>query len=209
MISANISPKTVKNLRNGTIMIEIENKKHANFQLNMKIFHNLKIKTYPHKTLNSSKGVIRNKELSQCSREEILAELKNQGINDIKRIYHQKRKPNNTNTYILTFNSPTTPKDIKIGYINEKIVQYIPNPLRCFKCQKFAHHGSVCNGHTICGKCGEREPNHTTIDCNLNNRCANCSEDHPSYTRSCPIWKKEKNSNYKTQETFPIQKPEK
>ena len=57
-------------------MTETENKKCTNFLLNMKIFHNLKIKTYPHKTLNSSKEVIRNKELSQCSREEMLAKLK-------------------------------------------------------------------------------------------------------------------------------------
>ena len=42
----------------------------------MKILHNLKIKTYPHETLNSSKEVIRNWELSQYSSEEILAELK-------------------------------------------------------------------------------------------------------------------------------------
>ena len=96
----------------------------------MKIFHNLKIKTYPHKTLNSSKGVIRNKGLSQCSREEILVKLKNQSVTDIKRITIKKENQTmQTNTYILTFNSPTTPKEIKIGYINEKIEQYIPNPL--------------------------------------------------------------------------------
>ena len=89
--------------------------------------------------------------------------------------------------YILTYNSERNKK--KIGYINEKTEKYIPNPLRCFKCQKFGHHGSVCNGHTICGECGEREPNHTTINCNVN-RYANCSENHPSYTRSCPAWKK-------------------
>ena len=71
-------------------MFETENKKHMNFLLNMKIFHTLKIKTYLHKTLNSSKGVIRNKELSLCPREEILAELKNQGVTDIKRITIKK-----------------------------------------------------------------------------------------------------------------------
>ena len=68
-------------------MIETENKKHTNFLLNMKTFHTLKIKIYPHKTLNSS---IRNRELSQCSREEILAELKNQDVTDIKRITIKK-----------------------------------------------------------------------------------------------------------------------
>ena len=105
----------------------------------MKTFHNLKIKTYPHKTLKSSKGVMRNKELSQCSREEILTELKNQGITDIKRITIKKEnQPVQANIYILNFNSPTIPKEIKISYINKKkIEQYIPNPLRCFKCQKF------------------------------------------------------------------------
>ena len=65
-------------------MIETENKKHTNLLLNIKTFHN------PHKTLNSSKRVIRNKELSQCSREEILAGLKIQGITDIKRITIKK-----------------------------------------------------------------------------------------------------------------------
>ena len=110
---------------------------------------------------------------------------KNHGVTVIKRI--TIKKENQTiQTHILTFNSPTTPKEIKIGYINEKIEKYIPNPLRCFKCQKFGYHGSICNGHTICGKCGEPEPNHSTINCNLNNRCAICGEDYPSYTRSCP-----------------------
>ena len=37
-------------------MIETENKKHTSFLLNMKTFHNLKIKTYPHRTLNSDKS---------------------------------------------------------------------------------------------------------------------------------------------------------
>ena len=136
IISSSICPKSVKNLRNGTIMVETENKKHTNFLLNMNTFHTLKIKTYPHKTLNWSKRIIRNKELSQCSREEILAELKNQGvINDIKKITIKKENQTIlTNTYILTFNSPTTQKEIKISYINEKIETYIPNPLRCYKC---------------------------------------------------------------------------
>ena len=43
------------------------------------MFHNLKVKVYPHKTLNKSKGVVRNAKLSLCSIEEIEKELKNQG----------------------------------------------------------------------------------------------------------------------------------
>ena len=109
-----------------------------------------------------------------------------------KKNHHQKRKSNDTNTYILTFNSPIIPKEIKIGYTNEKIEQYIPNPLRCFKCKKFGHHGNICNGRPVCGKCRERESNHTTTDCKLNNKCANAGEDHLSYSRTYPVWEKEK-----------------
>ena len=152
----------------------------------MKTFHSLKIKTYLHETLNSSKGVIKKQRTLPVFKGRNIGWTKNLRCNWYKKNYQTIQ----TNTYILTINSPTIPKEIKIAYINEKIEQYIPNPLWCFKCQKFGHE-SVCNAHTICDKCGEKEPNHTTIDCKLNNKCATCGEDHPSYTRSCPVWKKE------------------
>ena len=41
----------------------------------MKMFHNLKVKTYSHKTLNKSKGIVRSAELSLCSIEEIEKEF--------------------------------------------------------------------------------------------------------------------------------------
>ena len=148
---------------------------------------------YPHKTLNSFKGVIRNKELSRCSKEEILAKLKKPRRNWHKKNYHQKRKSNNTNKHLNTnFQLAYNPqRNKKISYINEKIEQYISNPLRCFKCQKFGHHGNICNRCTICSKCGEREPKHTTTDCKPHNKRANCNENHPSYVRTCPVWQKE------------------
>ena len=62
--------------------------KNTNFLLNMKNFHNLKVKTYPHKTLSSSKGVIRNKEHTLCSREEILKKPKR----NWQKNFHQKIK---------------------------------------------------------------------------------------------------------------------
>ena len=84
---------------------------HTKFLLNMKNFPTLKIEMYPHKTLNSTKGVIRKKELSWCSMEEISAKLIKQGITDIKRITLKKENHTmQTNTYIinlqLTYNSP-------------------------------------------------------------------------------------------------------
>ena len=60
-----------------------------------------------------------------------------QGVTNIKRISTRKNEQRiQTNTYILTFNKPRAPKEVKIGYCLERVEQYVPAPLRNFKCQK-------------------------------------------------------------------------
>ena len=89
-----------------------------------------------------------------------------------------------TNIYILTFNKPTTPTSIRIGYINTKIETYIPNPLRC---QKYGHPKDKCTRSPICAKCGNS--NHTELECK---NPFNCAGEHPAYLQECEMWKKEK-----------------
>ena len=64
MLSENISPNVVK-----------KKKKYADSLLKMKMFPNLKVKTYLHKTLNKSKCVVTSGELLLCSVEEIKKEF--------------------------------------------------------------------------------------------------------------------------------------
>ena len=96
-----------------------------------------------HKSLNTSKGVIRNWELARTNPEEIKGNVPS--IIDVQRI---TVKINNmevkTNTLILTFNSPKIPESLKICYLNIPVSQYVPNPLRCYKCQRFGHVTSKC-----------------------------------------------------------------
>ena len=99
-ISALITPKTVKNLKNGTILIEVTEKKQSEIILKQKKIHNIDIKAYPYERLNTSKGVIRNGELSLCSIMEIKNELKKQNVIDVKRITIKKTKWNNWNQYL-------------------------------------------------------------------------------------------------------------
>lgn len=94
-----------------------------------------------------------------------------------------------TNIYIMTFNTPTTPKELKIGYNIEKIEQYIPNPLKCFKCQRYGHHQDRCTRLPVCGRCGEQDIH---IDCQKNYKCINCQGNHHANSRNCETWKKEK-----------------
>ena len=64
VISGIVKPVSVKKLKNGTLLIEVDKKTYADNLLNMKFFTNLKIKSYAHASLNSSKGVVRSAELS-------------------------------------------------------------------------------------------------------------------------------------------------
>ena len=120
----------------------------------MEIIWKTKHKTYPHPTLNFSKGVIKFPDLASCSLEEIRLHLRPQGVTAVRRISIRKEtRTIDTNTYIPIFDKPTNLTSIRIGYINTKIKTYIPNLLRCQKCPKYGHPGDI---PPVCAKCGIR-----------------------------------------------------
>jgi len=191
-LSANVAPKSVKATRNNTLIVEVAKKKYADLLLKMTTFHNMKIKAYPHRSLNISRGVVRSSQLSSCSIEEIKLNLKKQQVSEVKRITIRKNDQLiDTNTYILTFNTPKPPPKLKIGYMMERVETYIPNPLRCYNCQKYGHHESRCTRKKICKKCGEDGSDHPESTCNQI-KCANCKGDHSVDSRICEAWKREK-----------------
>ncbi|KAM7312906.1 hypothetical protein ISCGN_009810 [Ixodes scapularis] len=82
------------------------------------------------------------------------------------------------------------PETVKAGYLNCRIRPYIPNPQRCFRCQRFGHGSRSCRGKETCAKCGNE--GHVSDGCEAEAHCANCRGPHPAYYRSCPLWKQEK-----------------
>ena len=168
----------------------------------MEKFHNLKCHAYPHAKLNTSKGVVRSEELSLATPEEIEMAFKKQGIKEYRRLtICRDDETIMTHRYILTFEKPSIPKEIRIGYTIERVEQYIPAPLRCFKYQKSGHHKKMCRGQQVCGKCGECDPDYIENECK-NIKCANCYEEHPAFSRICGIYKKEKECLSSTQKIY-------
>ena len=161
--------------------------------LSNKTFFNKPVKIYPHKSLNTCKGVVRCRELSYCDPDEILSNLKSQGVREVKRISVSRNGTRrDTNTYILTFASPNLPSSIKIGFLNVKVDVYVPNPLRCFKCQRYGHHESKCPNLPVCPKCSFEGHDHNVDTCNNPLHCPNCKSNHSSSSRDCLRWKDEK-----------------
>ena len=94
-----------------------------------------------------------------------------------------------TNTLILTFNSSKIPVYIRCGSLNVTVIQYIPNPLRCYKCQSFGHTTNKCKRNLVCARCSGND--HNDQQCEKEYKCSNCKENHPSYSKKCSYYKRE------------------
>lgn len=185
------SVKSIQRLRSGDILVEVERAAQASNLLKAGKFVDTPVKVSPHRTLNSCKGVVRCPELRDCDSEEILEELADQQVIDVYRVMVTQdgiKKP--TNTLFLTFNRPSIPQYIKVGYLRVKVDFYIPNPIRCFGCQRFGHFKSYCRRGECCEKCGRDA--HEGSACQGPVRCVNCDGDHPANSRACPKWIEEK-----------------
>ncbi|GFY22055.1 RNA-directed DNA polymerase from mobile element jockey [Trichonephila clavipes] len=184
-------PKSVKRLRSGDLLVETNSAPQTKSFLLAKHFLNSPVTISPHKTLNSCRGIISEIDLLGTPDGEILEGFSSQGVIQARRITIKKdstRIP--TKHLILTFNSPILPTNIKAGYLNCRIRPCIPNPLRCFKCQRFGHSQTSCRGQLTCSRCAS--VGHASTDCNLEPKCVNCLQPHPSDSKICPKWKIEK-----------------
>ena len=182
--------KSAKKLRNGTVLIEVSTKEQAQKALNMTTWFDTPITVTAHRSLNTSRGVIRCRDLRDCDDADVLNALSSQGVVEVKHIFTKRNdKLEPTNTFILTFNLPSPPKAIKAAYMKIDVELYIPNPLRCYKCQRFGHGKTACNRNAACAKCGQE--GHDDKDCQNPPHCANCSGDHTAYSKECPVWYKQ------------------
>ena len=71
VISSYMTPVNVKKQKNQIPLVEVDKRKNDDFLLKMTKFYTINVKTYPQKSSNISKGVVRSKELSLCTIEEI------------------------------------------------------------------------------------------------------------------------------------------
>ena len=83
--------KTVKRLQKGDILLEASTSVQSRSLSRLKDLGGCPVSVTPHRTLNSSKGVIHCRDLVNCDKEEILSELREQGVTDINNITRSKR----------------------------------------------------------------------------------------------------------------------
>ena len=181
----------VTRLRSGLLLVEVDRKQLYDKLMQTSKLNGIPIKVEEHSTLNTSKGVIFCDSVRDMNDSQLLDYLEPQGVKEVYRIRKRKGdRSDPTDLFIITFNKPILPTNIKIGYLNIKVNMYIPNPRQCFKCQGYGHGKNVCRNEMVCAKCGTA--GHEWNDCNNDQHCCHCRKDHPSSSRQCPMWQLEK-----------------
>ena len=70
---------------------------------------------------------------------------------------------------------------------------FIPNPMRCFNCNKFGHTSQRCKVAAKCTGCGnDKHEGQCEGPKRVNVRDSNCNGPHASLAKDCPVWQKEK-----------------
>nr|XP_042911592.1 uncharacterized protein LOC122272238 [Parasteatoda tepidariorum] len=181
---------SVKKLRSGDLLVEVSEKQAAILSTCEKIC-SFTVTISPHKTLNTSRGVISQSEFLDDEEETVAEELKEQHVTAVRRIkIRRDGKLIPTKHLILTFDTPKLPYSVKLAWHNCPIRPYVPNPLRCFQCQRFGHSKTSCRSKPICAHCSGFD--HSDTSCELPALCSNCNGAHAAYSRNCPKWSQEK-----------------
>ena len=183
--------KSSKRLRDGSFLVECARKPQAMGLLKTTRFVDRPICVSIHKALNSSRGFIRCRELSGMTETEIKTELQEQGVVEVHRVTVKRdteKVPTET-LFSRTFNNPDLPKEITVGYLKVKVALFVPNPMRCFNCNKFGHTSQRCKVAAKCPGCGKDKHEGQCVGPKL---CSNCNGPNASSAKDCPVWLKEK-----------------
>ena len=182
-------PKGVTRMKSGDLLIEVRNAAESTALKQCKCFAGLAVQVLPHRSLNTSKGVVKSFELKGATEKEIVDNIKDVIAARQIEILRDGKKVK-TNTWILTFNSPKPPERIAVEYLMLSVRPFVPSPMRCYKCHRFGHTKLRCRGKALCPTCGQE--GHTE-NCNADPWCRNCQKGgHKVTSKECPKWKQEK-----------------
>ena len=185
-------PETCKRLQNGNYLVKCTSQEQSDKFLSISQIGDIEVDTFPHERLNAVKGVITSENLCDNSDEEVLEWLTGQGF-PATSIYRFPRRETLQHTFrqtaAITFQLHRLPMEIDIALEKCKVRPYIPNPQRCFRCQRYGHVNRTCKSrHEVCANCGSIEHvSSKDSPCPASSKCVNCQGDHSAYSRTSRV----------------------
>ena len=143
-----------------------------------------------HKALNSSRGVIRCRELSGMTETAIKTELQEQGVVEVHRVTVKKDTEKGPPQHPVSDLQQSRPPERDHGRLSKSEGGLVcSQPYACFNCNKFGHTSQRCKVAAKCLGCGKDKHEER---CEGPKLCSNCNGPHASSAKDCPVWQKEK-----------------
>ncbi|GFS23288.1 RNA-directed DNA polymerase from mobile element jockey [Elysia marginata] len=174
----NVMKEDIKMSKAGRrILLEVDTKMDEERLMRVSELAGMRVKVARDGYLNTSRGVVKDRDFKECESEEFL-EYVPSVINARRIEIRRGDRKIKTNTFVLTFNTPTPPQEIKAGYMPLTVRPYVPTPMRCFRCHRYGHGRNKSRAkEELCVRCGE--PGHGSEECKRDVRCVNCKGDYP------------------------------
>lgn len=188
-------PMQVMNQSRNALLIKCKNAKQSIEYQKINQIEDYFVNTKPHPTLNQCKGKIHAPELAASTVEELKEDLSQQGVTYIYQLKRKVKDSNeleNTNTFILTFNTPTLPFTIKTSYLCLEVRPHVEYPRRCQNCLLYGHSKTKCRrAISRCYQCGQDKTEEHINPCILPKNCFHCSSEHVVSYKGCQRYKLE------------------
>jgi len=138
-----------------------------------------------------ARGVIYNAPLN-IPTDDILACLAGQEVQSVRRFRYKSKDSSEmteSKSLFLQFTTADLPSEVQFTYMLFRIKQYIPRPLRCFKCNRYGHVANHCRGKLHSSICsGEHKYSDSSAAAS---KCPNCGGRHSANEKICPRYQKE------------------
>lgn len=156
--------------------------------------------------LGTKQGVFFCRHIEDMTDEDIMKNL-NDANKDLKICNIRKLNKRGTDghwvpsgSYVVSMRCSEFPNEIKVGWTIQPIRRFIPEPMRCFRCNKLGHTGKRCRelneNQKNCINCNQPQHNEPGTKCSETPFCANCnSTAHNSAFRGCQKYMLEKRVN--------------
>lgn len=173
--------KHARFMGNGRLLIFAASEKQREIILKKDTLNKAKMSSHIPGIATGKRGVITGIPVA-VSIEEIKNSLKGGDIVDAKRLTKGKEKLDSMS--ILIWFKNEMPSKVQMGFMCYPVREYVPHPIRCFKCQRFGHVATQCRGKLRCAKCGnEHEYGQCGDDVEL--KCCNCGGQHSAAYGGC------------------------
>lgn len=135
---------------------------------------------------NSTEAYVYAPSLLEVSEEELLEELKTQGVIGVSRLRPKNDQKNPGLRF--RFRGRSVPQGLRAGFEDFELRPWRRSPLLCRRCASYGHTSRHCrNDQLRCLRCSEQ---HTTDDCQSSSTCCpQCAADHAAWDRRCPVLK--------------------